>query len=127
MTFRNGVVQCTHGTGFQLMPSPFGNGGPTFTLDNSTIQNTEVGILSRSGTTTVTKTKIEYNVIGVEQAQDVNGNNGSVDLSGGGNTVICSSNTESSQSYAFPGIDVYNLSTAELNASNVTWDTGSPD
>jgi len=127
MTFRNGVVQCLHGTGFLLQRSPFGNGMPALNLDNCVIQNTELGIRDEAGTATVTNTTIQYNVIGLEQAQDVAGNNGAVDLSGGGNTIICSSNAETSQGYKLPGIDVYNTSTADLNASNVAWDTATPD
>jgi hypothetical protein len=126
LIFNNGVVQCIGGTGFLLQPSPSGNGDPTLGINKAVIQNTEIGISGQAGTATVSNTTINYNVIGVEQGQ-AKGKNGSVNLSGGGNTVICSSNVESSQSYAFPGIDVYNASTAHLNANNVAWDTKTPD
>jgi hypothetical protein len=126
LTFNNGVVQCIGGTGFLLQQSPSGNGNPTLSIHNGVIQNTEVGISGQAGTATVTSTTVNYNVIGVEQMR-VKGKNGSINLSGGGDTVVCSSNVESSQSYAFPGIDVYNASTAPLNASNVVWDTANPD
>jgi hypothetical protein len=125
VTFNNGTVQCLGGTGFLLQASA--NGAPTLSLDSSIIQNTELGIAATAGTATVTNTTLNYNVIGVEQSQDSSGNNGSIDLSGGGNTVICSSNQETSLGTVSPGIDVYNTSTANLNASNVAWDTASPD
>jgi hypothetical protein len=126
MTFNNGFVQCLTGTGFFLQTSPNGNGNPTLNIDSSTIQNTDLGISAQAGTATVTNTAINFNYNGVLQATDGT-NNGKVDLSGGGNAVICSSNKESSQGNNSPGIDVYNTSTASLPADNVAWDTSGPD
>jgi hypothetical protein len=126
MTFKNGTVQCITGAGFRLNTSGSGNGNPSLTLDSTTIQNTDRAIYASAGTATVTKTTINYNFNGVQQDTDGN-NNGTIDLTGGGNTVICSSNVEDSQGTGNEGIDVYNTSTANLAADNVAWDTKAPD
>jgi hypothetical protein len=103
-------------------------GTPNVTLDRADIENTDVGIYASAGTVTVTNSLIRYNHIGVQQASDGT-NNGSIDLSGGGNTVVCSNSSESCQDGGTipPGVDVLNASTAQLNASNVFWDTATPD
>jgi hypothetical protein len=124
-TFNNGTVQCIGGRGFDLEASS--NGTPTLSIDQTVIQNTDVGLYGGAGSTTVTNTTLEFNYNGVQQAQDSNGHDAKVDLSGGGNTVVCNSNTESSKSNTAPGIAVYNTSTSKLNASNVAWDTSGPD
>jgi hypothetical protein len=126
VSISNGTVQCIGGNAVQLLTSPNGNGNPTVTLAGVTIQNTDVGIRASAGSLAVTKTTLNYNYIGVLQETDGT-NNGAIDLSGGENTVVCSSNVESSAGATAPGIDVYNLSTANLKADNVTWDTAGPD
>ncbi len=123
LTFKNGTVQCIAGNGFELDSSNAGR--PTVTIDSTTIQNTDLGVLAKAGTATLTNSTITHNFNGVQQAADVF--NGTVDLSGGGNTVICSSNVESSQNFTIPGIDVYNTTTVNLKADNVAWDTTGPD
>jgi hypothetical protein len=95
-------------------------------MDNTIIQNTDVGIDCTSGTATFTNTTFNYNYIGVWQGFEAT-LNGAIDLSGGGNSVICSDSKEASHSFGIPGMDVYNTSTANLNATNVAWDTASPD
>jgi hypothetical protein len=127
MTFNNGAVQCIGGAGFGLSSS--GNGSPTLSIDSTTIQNTNFGIDAQAGKATVTNTTINYNYRGVVQEPDpnVNTNNGTIDLTGGGNTVVCSSNAESSRKTTSPGIDVWNISNASLAADNVAWDTTQPD
>jgi hypothetical protein len=124
VSLKNATVQCIGGTAFQLQATF--NGAPTVTLSGTTIQNTDLGIFALAGSATVTSSTLNYNFIGVQQATDGT-NNGAIDLSGGGNSVVCSSNTESSAGSTNPGIDVYNTSTANLKADNVTWDTKSPD
>ena len=126
VTFNNGTVQCLAGTAFGLMDSLNGIGPPTLNLDHTLIQNTELGILASDGTATVTNSTVNFNNGGVQQATDGT-NNGTIDLSGGGNTVVCSSNQETAQFNSNPGISVYNTSTANLAADNVAWDTSGPD
>jgi hypothetical protein len=126
ITFNNGTVQCIGGTAFLLQSSGTGNGDPSLNIDSTFIQNTEVGIWATAGTAEVTNSTINFNVIGVQQDTDGT-NNGTTDLSGGGNTVVCSDNKESVIGNLNPGIDVYNTSTKNLDASNVAWDTSGPD
>jgi hypothetical protein len=127
LTFQNGVMQCIAGDGFELVASQNGNANPSVTIDNTIIQNTDLGIYASAGTATVTNTTINYNFVGVQQDRDFNNHNGTIDLSGGGNTVVCSQKQESSTGSSNEGIDVYNSSASTLNASNVAWDTTSPD
>jgi hypothetical protein len=124
ITLMNATIQCIAGDGFKLQSSA--NGNPSVTIDKATIQNTDLGIWASAGKATVTNSTIQYNFNGVQQDTDGT-NNGAIDLSGGGNTVVCSSNKESSAGSANEGIDVSNTSTANLNASNVAWDTTGPD
>ena len=126
VTFNNGTIQCISGTAIGLQTSEFANGAPTLNMDTVTIQNTALGIYASGGTATVTNTTINYNFIGVQQDHDsVNSIDGTIDLTGGGNTVICSSNQETGSGNE--GIDVYNTSQSNLAADNVAWDTTSPD
>ncbi len=126
MDFENGTVQCLGGTGFRLVTSPLGNGNPSLTLRSTTIQNTDLGIYASAGTATMADSTLIHNFNGVQQDSD-GVNVGTIDLSGGGNTVICSSNQESSLDAGTPGIDVYNTSTENLKADHVAWDTSGPD
>jgi hypothetical protein len=130
VTFKNGIVQCIDGDAFYLRDS-YGlpdAGTPSVMIDHTIIQNAAgIGISANAGAANVTNTTIRYNYIGVMQTTD-GWNNGNIDLSGGGNTVICSSNAEDFFVDAGkPGIDVLNTSTAILNATNVAWDTAGPD
>jgi hypothetical protein len=128
MTFKNGVVQCIAGTGFGQQASPNGNGSPSLVIDKTVIQNTELGIYAEAGKVTVTNSTINFNYFGVEQSKSSDGgSSGSIDLSGGGNTVVCSNNSESVYVNPFPGINVYNLTSANLAADSVAWDTSGPD
>jgi hypothetical protein len=120
LSMSNGTVQCIQGTAFSLRAQ---NGGaPTITIDNTVVQNTDLGIEATSGTATVTNSTFRYNFIGMQQS-----GSGIIDLSDGGNTVICSSYVESSQDAGAPGIDVLNTSSTNLAADNVAWDTTGPD
>jgi len=126
MTFDNGTVQCISAAGFRLLASP--NGNPALTVDSTTIQNTELGIFASDGTATVTNSTIEFNYNGVEQATDAKSNVGKVDLSGGGNTVICSSEKESVVAkQTTPGVCVLNTTSNSLTANKTAWDTTGPD
>jgi hypothetical protein len=126
LTFKNGTVQCVEGSGFHMTTSLNGNGNPFVVIDNTTIQNTDIGIYASAGNVAVSNSTIRYNYNGIEQ--DFDGvNNGAIDLSDGGNTVVCSSSQESSLMSTTPGVDVYNLSIVPLNADNVAWDTPGPD
>jgi hypothetical protein len=129
LTFKNGIVQCIFGSGFALVISAVDLSVPTVTIDNAVIQNADTGIYASAGTATVTNSTLRYNVTGANQdTRDYGTTNGHIDLSGGGNTVICSSISELIPgSTGFGGIDVLNTSTAELNASNVAWDTANGD
>jgi hypothetical protein len=127
VTIKNATVQCIAGTAFLQEASTNGTAGvPTLTIERTVIQNADVGIHASAGTTTVTKSTLNYNFIGVWQDTDFP-YAVAIDLSGGGDTVICSSNVESSQKSTFPGIDVYNTNAANLKADNVAWDTAGPD
>ncbi len=127
MTLSGASVQCIGGPAVVLQSTV--NGSPNLTIDSSMIQNTDLGIDAQAGTATVTNTTFQYNYQGVVQDIDFAGNtaNGTIDLTGGGNTLICSSNVESSANNTAPGIDAYNVTTVNLAADNVTWDTAGPD
>jgi hypothetical protein len=128
VTLKNGTIQCTYGMGVVVETSAYGStGNPSVTFDKMVFQNTDMAIYANAGTVTVTNSMLRYNYYGVQQSDDGNGNSGGIDLSGGGNRVVCSSNAESSQSSSTPGVDVYNNSTAKLKADNVVWDTSGPD
>ncbi len=131
-TIENGIIQCMSGTGIMLLASSAGGGNPIATVDGMTVENSGNGILASAGTATVTNSTIIYNFVGVEQQNTDENTVGLVDLSGGGNAVICSGkienpNPSSGPDGGPPGVDVYNDSTAVLNASNVAWDTSTPD
>jgi hypothetical protein len=124
-TFKNGTVQCIGSTAFQLQATTIGV--PSLTIDNTVIQNTDLAIYASAGTAIVTNSTITHNFNGVQQGTD-GAHDATIDLSGGGNSVTCSESQESSvQPMTQPGIDVYNTSRANLNASNLTWDTPDPD
>jgi hypothetical protein len=125
VSLQSASVQCIAGTAFFQQADT--TGVPTVTIDRTVIQNTDTAIYASAGTTTVTNSTLNYNFIGVWQDTDANDDAVAIDLSGGSNTVICSSNVESSQGSTFPGIDVYNTNTANLKADNVAWDTAGPD
>jgi hypothetical protein len=126
LTFKNGTVQCIASPAFQLV-SPGTNGPPKAIIDNTIIRNTDLAIYATAGgIASVTNSTLQYNFVGVQQDTDGVAD-GTVDLGDGGNTVICSSNVESSTLNMYPGIDVFNTSAATLQASNVAWDTASPD
>ncbi len=123
ISLKNGTVQCIWNNAFELQASDAGT--PTLALDNMLIRDSNTGIYVLAGTATVTNSTLRRNFIGVEQASDSNGNIGAIDLSGGGNTVVC--NTQREGESGEPGMDVYNDSSNPLNASNVAWDTPGPD
>ncbi len=123
--FDNATLQCIGNLGIDLDPSPAGV--PEVTIDNAVIRNVEFGIAATAGTVTVTRSTIINSLIGVWQQDSSPGVSGSIDLSGGGNTVVCSSALHDYLQTGWPGIDVYNESSVALNASNVAWDTGGPD
>jgi hypothetical protein len=126
VTLRNATLQCITHVGLGLRASQLLSGVPSLIIDGALIQNTDLGIYASAGTARVSSSTIRYNVVGVEQATD-GVNNGTLDLSGGGNSVICSSGSEDSLGSGGTGIDVLNISTANLNASNVAWDTANAD
>jgi hypothetical protein len=119
LTIRNGIVQCVAGTG--ISSSAGAVDGQLF-IDNTTIQNTGIGLLASGAAVSVTNSLLRYNGIGIAQNSDA-----VVDLGGGGNTVICSTSVEGNSGSTWPGIDVWNASPLDLNASNVAWDTAGPD
>jgi hypothetical protein len=121
ITIKNGTFQCIAGDAFQIRV------GSQATIDNTLIQNTDTGIYAGGGTVTVTNSTLRYNYIGV-LLEDIPGNASQVDLSGGGNTIICSDASESSNpNVTDPGVDVLNRGAENLNASNVAWDTANGD
>ncbi len=130
MTFNNGTVQCISADAFLLNTSPKGNGNPKLTLLNSTVQNTEFGVLANAGAATISNSNIQYNYKGVEQGTDGT-NVSSIDLSSGGDggttSVVCSNSYESVRGRSSSGASVINDTANSLNAQNVTWDTSVPD
>jgi hypothetical protein len=127
LTLKNAVLQCITGTAVVLQAST--NGNPVLTADKTTIQNTDIALYVQAGTATVTNSALQFNYIGAVQVSD-GINDGIIDLSGGGNAVICSSVNEFSGGAAngpYEGIDVFNGTDAGLAADNVAWDTSSPD
>ncbi len=124
LTFENGTIQCMAGPAFDLQASS--NGSPSIIIDNTVIQNTQIGIYAAAGNAVVSNSSLQFNYRGVQQDTDGT-NNGTIDLGGGGvggNAVICSKASESSVfGNTAPGVDVYNTSSALLAANNVAWDT----
>jgi hypothetical protein len=117
-------VQCIYSDAFLLEASTL---TPTLTLDSTTIQNSEQAIIATAGSATISNSTIEFNYNGIQQATDGT-NISAINLSGGGNTVICSSEVESViKNQPTPGVDVLNATSQALNASNVAWDTSGPD
>jgi len=130
MTFNNGTVQCISADAFQLNTSPNNKGNPTLTLVNTTIQNTEFGVLANAGAATISNSNIQYNYKGVEQGTDGT-NVSAIDLSSGGDggttSVVCSNSYESVRGRSSSGASVINDTANSLNAQNVVWDTSVPD
>ncbi len=121
----NATIQCINNEAVLLVGDQPDSSPPSISMDNCLVQNAAQGLLVSAGSASITDSTFQYNFIGVEQTEDVLGNSGSIDLSFGGNSVICSSNAQGGATT--PGIDVYNTTTAALNAGNVAWDTPGPD
>jgi hypothetical protein len=118
------LLTCLATDAFDLTASS--SGVPLLTLDGATIRHNGRAIDAKAGQATVTNSTIEYNYNGVEQ--DTDGINvGIIDLSGGGNTVACSSVIETVTGATAPGVSVLNVAAKPLDATNVAWDTSSPD
>jgi hypothetical protein len=116
VSLTNATVQC-------LGASGVGMAGGTATVSNSLIQNCDFGVAVVAGSLSLASSTIIYSVVGVQQQGGA-----AVDLSFGGNTVVCSSISEDPlEQYAAFGMDVYNSGQNVLNASNVAWDTAGPD
>jgi hypothetical protein len=119
-----GSFECIAGDAFELTASA--SGVPSLTLEGITILNSEGAIDAKAGKATVTNSTIEYNYNGVEQDSD-GVNVGFIDLSGGGNTVACSNVIETATGATAPGVSVLNVTAKPLDATDVAWDTSSPD
>ncbi len=118
VTLNNVAIQCQTSNGVATLGDD--TGSPSVSINNAVITANDTGVLALGGRVTVTNSLVIHNRIGVQQ--DTDGiSNGLIDLSGGGNTVICSHGAGSS------GVDVYNNNTSSLNASYVAWDTAGPD
>jgi hypothetical protein len=130
MTLTNGTLQCLEGTALSL--DGFYDAGPSVTMSHTTIQNATFGVIASTGNLTISSSNIRFNYVGVWQ-NNVGNSNAHVDLSGGAlgesNTVICtnSAEAETGLQLTFPAIAVLNMTSATLNASNVSWDTPGPD
>ena len=129
MTLENGTVQCLDGFGVELDNALGPSFLPSLMLSHTTIQNTDTGLLVSAGNATISSSILRYNYVGVWEATNGSNPSGTVDLSGGGNSVVCTSSSEASpyQERAFPAMAVLNTTSATLNASNVSWDTAGPD
>jgi len=121
LSLNHATIQCI--AGFGIGVDGYDGGIPSLTINDTTIQNTELALEVSAGSAVVSNSTIRYNNAGV--VQETNGN---IDLSGGlvggRNTVACSNSIEGG--YHF-GISVLNETSAALNASNVDWDTPGPD
>jgi hypothetical protein len=130
VSLKNATIQCVTGIGIGMETSQTNLGNnPTVTVDSSIIQNTDFAVYAIAGSATITKSTIAFNALGVRQDSDGIGV-ATIDLSGGGNAVICSSSNEYSAGAANApneGIDVLNTTDAGLAADNVAWDTSAPD
>jgi len=131
MTFENGTMQCLQGFGLGM--DGFADAGPSVTVSNTTIQNTDFGVIASAGNLTISSSIIRFNYVGVWQRDIGEIAPPTIDLSGGAlggsNTVVCTSSSEApaDEQLAFPAIAVLNMTSATLNASNVSWDTPGPD
>jgi hypothetical protein len=101
-------------------------------MDMTTIQNTEYALYATAGKATLSNSTIQYNYNGVEQGTDGT-NSATLDLNGGAaatNTVVCSNSVESINGQnggLTPAVCVLDTTSANLDASNVNWDTAGPD
>jgi hypothetical protein len=101
-------------------------------VKNTTIQNTTYGVITSNGNLTISSSIIRFNYVGVWQ-NNVGNPRAIIDLSGGAlggsNTVVCASSSEANPNLQLtsPAIAVLNMTSATLNASNVSWDTPGPD
>ena len=120
MTFNNGTIQCTGGIAIEVDADSFG--GSTLSINNTLFQNNVTGIYAPGGTTTITNSTFKFNFMAIQRDSQ-----GTVDLSGGGNTVVCSSSLEDTTGSGNEGVGVYNTSVVNLAADNVAWDTSGPD
>src|SRR5581483_9475749 len=130
VTFDNGTIQCLGSSGIEVVDNSNGFGSPTLSMDSVLVQNTETGIYVSGGTATVSNSTFRFNYRGAQQDTPDGQHTGTLDLSGGGvggNTVVCSSSSESNLGNTYPGVDVYNTSPAALDADGVAWDTAQPD
>ncbi len=128
MSLKNATVQCVQGDGIDMNASSHGFAAPTLTLSGATIQNTEYALKASAGTATVSSSTFWYNYNNVEQTGTA-----TVDLSGGTaggtNQIVCTSGEEHYSYYTgeTPSVNVLNTTSAVMNASNVEWDTATPD
>ncbi len=119
MSIANATVQCAFERAFTLIDSVAGS--PALAIDNTLfIYNSGAGIDAQAGTATVMNSTFRHNLVGAVQEAS-----GTIDLGGGGNVIVCSTNVGILN--ALPGVGVWNLSSTNLNASNVAWDTPGPD
>jgi hypothetical protein len=128
VTIDNGAVECVGGTAILLESSE--NGAPSLSMNETTIEDAQVGLHALAGTATIARSFFQYISIGIEQ--DTDGVNiASIDLSGGAdggvNTVACNTSGGLGGDAGMPGTSVINLTLNLLNASNVDWDTPGPD
>ncbi len=124
-TLGQAVFQCEQVEGLTMGSDS--SGTPIVTIDNSIIESSGIGLYGFSGSTaTVTNSTISNNGIGIWQSTD-GVTNSAIDLSGGGNVVICNNAGNLAAEQTGVAMSVYNTSTASLNAANVAWDTPGPD
>ncbi len=116
-TVKNGTFQCFDRNALWLAAP-----GGTMDIQDSVLRNSRRGMMVENGSATAENSTFIYNIYGVVQQ-----GSGTIDLSGGGDTVICSSVAEAPPPPPAQGVDVLNQGTSVLNASNVAWDTAGPD
>jgi hypothetical protein len=135
VTLSGATISCINGDGIDVTNT---NNGPnpavvTVQADSagnpSVIENCETaGIYAGAGSTYVIGSKIWYNFTGIDMETDPAGtnpdgvwiNDGTGNAPTTNSTVVCNSNQEGG--FGGTGIDVYNNSTANVNADYVNWD-----
>ena len=93
MSLDHATIQCIAGFGISV-----GGALPSLTINDTTIQNTELALEVSAGSAVVSNSTIRYNGSGVVQGTNGLGFSGTIDLSGGAvggrNTVACSNRIE---------------------------------
>jgi hypothetical protein len=128
LSLGHAAIQCLYNHGIDLGEAFSGGGSPSLALDSTLIQFTgQAGLKVAGGSVGPVKNSTVYHCrFGATLAF---GATGSIDLSGGGNVVTCSTSTESGAfgQPTVPGINIWNQSAdLGINAANLLWEVAPP-